>query len=264
MKKTFMLFLSPLLGIICTLFSWLMKTGIIILPIWLFRDLCVPILHFSIVSHYLKNGKSNNIKNILTIVLSVLLLMATIIIEFVLFSYNSRLVVPHIVFNIVWATFCGIVIIAHTTVHRCSANKTSFRIIIIVEAIIALSNNALLSYILSPLLASNFAVDGIEIVLLSASAIILSMYSYLLGHTMTKRYIIAKMLLWLFGILTSEFVALWLLGVPHTPPTENIIALFIWLITSLIVFTWCILGSAKHYIHRIILKVWPIISNTKN
>lgn len=246
MKKYSLLFLSPLLVVICTLLLWLISSGVLILPIWLIKDLFIPILHFLIISHYIKRNIFPR-KGI--IVLSVILLIVTAIIGSVLFEsvwLNSRLVVPHIVFKIIWMVLCGIFIVGHVAILRRCQGNICFKIIVICEAVAALTINALMSYLVSPVLASAFAIDAIQLILIPISFIILSAYSYLLGNTVIKHYSIAKLSVWLLGILMSEFVALWLLGTPHTPPTENGTVLFIWLAVSVIAFVFSIIGVAMY------------------
>lgn len=116
------------------------------------------------------------------------------------------------------------------------------KLVLILGALIALSVNALLTYFVAPLAAAR-AVDGAEVVLLAATALLLSVYSYVVGRLVTPRLRIAKLVLWLVGILGSEFVALWLIGTPRTLPTAHVTTLAIWLFTSLFIFAWCLLGQ---------------------
>ena len=50
LKKIVSLYISPLLVITCYLIIWIIDIGAIILPIWLFKELCIPIIHFSIIN----------------------------------------------------------------------------------------------------------------------------------------------------------------------------------------------------------------------
>ena len=56
MKKYFTLFLSPLLSVMCTAsFLWV-NNGAFVLLIMLFRDLCVPLIHFGIIGSFIKRS----------------------------------------------------------------------------------------------------------------------------------------------------------------------------------------------------------------
>ena len=183
------------------------------------------------------------------IAVSTLLLLASIIIDSVLFELvilKGRLAIPHLLFNAIWAMISGGLILGHTVIVRSNLNSILFRIILLIEAIISLSINALMTYYLSPIVATRFAIDGVELTLLPLSVIILSMFSYLLGYTISKRYIIIKLLLWAIGILVSTFIALWLLGVPRTLPTENSITMIIWIVASAVAFACCVIGWIRN------------------
>ena len=38
--------IAPIFTLVCSFALWMIGSGIIILPLWLFRDLCLPLLHF--------------------------------------------------------------------------------------------------------------------------------------------------------------------------------------------------------------------------
>ena len=139
MKKSFLLFISPILVLFCSLIMWLIGVGSVILPIWLFRDLCIPIIHFSIVSQFIKKYSFKNGK----IIFAILLYVVTIVVNIVmlgLLEKNGRLVLFFSVFNALWAIICGLVIIGHSMIVRTNISKTIIGGIVTVEALLALTS----------------------------------------------------------------------------------------------------------------------------
>ena len=241
----FSLFLAPIFSMICTFLLWAFGSEWIILPIWLFRDMCIPLIHFCILRRFITKNK---IQKKSTIWGAVLLLLATIIVDSVILDFillKGRLALFHSVFRLIWTGVCGILVLGHRFVLRFYRNTLGQRITVIAGSFIVLLFNAFFTYGIGPALAKKFAIDGVEILLMPLSLIILSSYSYLLGHILTKRFILVKLFSWLLGIVASEFMVFYLLGVPHTPPTSDGFITFLWLAISVIPFLFCLLGMMK-------------------
>ena len=241
----FSLFLAPIFSMICTFLLWAFGSEWIILPIWLFRDMCIPLIHFCILRRFITKNK---IQKKSTIWGAVLLLLATIIVDSVILDFillKGRLALFHSVFRLIWTGVCGILVLGHIFVLRFYRNTLGQRITVIAGSFIVLLFNAFFTYGIGPALAKKFAIDGVEILLMPLSLIILSSYSYLLGHILTKRFILVKLFSWLLGIVASEFMVFYLLGVPHTPPTSDGFITFLWLAISVIPFLFCLLGMMK-------------------
>lgn len=244
-------FIAPIFSIICTFSLWLINSGSVILPIWLFRDLCIPILHFCILRHFINKNKIQKLRSILMVVI---ILLATVAIDSFVLEYlilEGRLSIPHTIFRLVWAVLCALFVLGHTLIERFYRNNIRWYITIAAIGIIALCVNAFLTYLLAPTLATKYGIDSIELLLMPPSIIILSVYSHLLGRIMTKRFIFVKLTGWLLGILSSEFVALWLLGTPRTLPTEDKVTTIIWVVVSAFIFVWCLIGALRtHFENR--------------
>lgn len=241
MKRSFLLFISPILVLFCSLIMWLIGVGSAILPIWLFRDLCIPIIHFSIVSQFIKKYSSKNGK----IIFAILLYVVTIVVNMVmlgLLKKNGGQILFFSAFNALWAIICGLVIIGHSMIVRTNISKTIIGGIVTVEALLALASNAMLTWILSPILAASFAIDDVELLILPLSAIILCLFSYLLGITLTQHHIGWKLFAWLIGVTMSVFVSLWLIGSPHILPYTDSTLTTIWVVVSIIIFACSFIG----------------------
>ncbi|MGM9596575.1 MAG: hypothetical protein ACI3XO_02050 [Eubacteriales bacterium] len=244
-------FIAPIFSVVCTFLMWLIDSGSIILPLWLIRDLCIPILHFCILKHCIKKNK---IQKKSTIWLVIAFLLVTVAADSFVLEYlilKGRLAIPHIIFRLIWAILCGLFVLGHTLVERFYHNNIRCNIIVAVGSTIALSINAFMTYLLAPTLATKYGIDSIELLLMPPSIIILSVYSHLLGRIMTKRFIFVKLTGWVLGILSSEFVALWLLGTPRTLPTEDKVTTIIWVVVSAFIFVWCLIGALRtHFENR--------------
>ena len=241
-------FIAPIFSVVCTFLMWLIDSGSIILPLWLIRDLCIPILHFCILKRCIKKNK---IQKKSTIWLLIALLLITVAADSFVLEYlilKGRLAVPHIIFRVIWAILCGLFVLGHTFIERFYRNNIKSNLIIAGVSTVALCVNAFMTYLLSPTLATKYAIDGIELVLMPLSIIILSVVSHLLGRIMTKKFILVKLLGWMFGILASEFITLWLLGTPRILPTEDSVTTVIWVIVSVFVFIWCLIGVLRTYL----------------
>lgn len=244
MKKSFLLFISPILVLFCSLIMWLIGVGAAILPIWLFRDLCIPIIHFSIVSQFIKKYSFKNGR----IIFSILLYVVTIAVNIVmlgLLEKNGGQILFFSAFNALWAIICGLVIIGHSMIVRTNISKTIIGGIVTVEALLALASNAMLTWILSPILAASFAIDDVELLILPLSAIIFCLFSYLLGTTLTQRHIVWKLFAWFIGVTASVFVSLSLLGDVHILPYTDAALTTIWIIASIIIFACSFIGVTQ-------------------
>ena len=244
-------FIAPVFSVVCTFLMWLIDSGSIILPLWLIRDLCIPILHFCILKRCIKKNK---IQKKSTIGLVIALLLVTVAADSFVLEYlilKGRLAIPHIIFRLIWAILCGLFILGHTLVERFYRNNIRCNIMVAVGSTIALCINAFMTYLLAPTLATKYAIDGIELLLMPLSIIILSVYSHLLGRIMTRRFMFVKLTGWLLGIIASEFVTLWLLGTPRILPTEDKVTTIIWIVVSAFVFIWCLIGVLKTHLEDI-------------
>ena len=243
-------FVAPVFSVVCTFLIWLIDSGSIILPLWLIRDLCIPILHFCILKRCIKKNK---IQKKSTIWLVIAFLLVTVAADSFVLEYlilKGRLAIPHIIFRLIWAILCGLFILGHTLVERFYRNNIRCNIMVAVGSTIALCINAFMTYLLAPTLATKYAIDGIELLLMPLSIIILSVCSHLLGRIMTKRFMFIKLTGWLVGVLASEFVTLWLLGTPRILPTEDKITTIIWIVVSAFVFIWCLIGVLRTYLEN--------------
>lgn len=241
MKKFFLLCISSLLVILSSLIIWLIGMEGIILPIWLFRDLCIPIVHFSMVSYFIKKNYFKNGR----IIFAVLLYFVTIVANIVILGSVEkigRLILFYSIFDVLWSTICGLVIIGYSSINRAKISRTIAGGIVTAGALAALTVNALLTWILSPVLGATFAIDDVEILLLPLSVTLLSLFSYLLGTTLTKQNIVLKLLAWFLGVLASVFVSLWLIGSPHILPLADYTLTIIWIAVSLIIFVCSFVG----------------------
>jgi hypothetical protein len=246
----FSFFIAPIFSMVCTFLLWSIGSCWLILPIWLFRDLCIPLIHFFILRRLIVKNK---IQKKSTILGAVLLLLATIIADSIILDFillKGRNALFHLIFRLIWTVVCGILVMGHIFVLRFYRNTRGQKIAMIVSSMIVLLINAFFVHEIGPELARKFAIDGVEILLMPLSFIILSSFSYLLGHILTKRFILIKLFSWLLGIVASEFMVFYLLGVPHTPPTADGFVAFLWLVFSAIPFLFCLLGMLKAHRHR--------------
>ena len=239
-------FVAPVFSVVCTFLMWLIDSGSVILPLWLIRDLCIPILHFCILNRCIKKNK---IQKKSTIWLVIALLLVTVAADSFVLEYlilNGRLAVPHIIFRVIWAILCGLFVLGHTLAERFYQNNIRSNLVIAGVSMFALCINAFMTYTMSSMLATKYAIDGIELLLMPLSIIILSVYSHLLGRIMTRRFMFVKLTGWLLGIMASEFLTLWLLGTPRILPTEDKVTTVIWIVVSAFVFIWCLIGVLKN------------------
>ena len=246
----FAFFLAPLFSLICTLLMWTVPGGGMFLFIWLFRDMCIPLIHFCIIRRQIRKSRIQKKSSLL---LAVSLIFAAVIADTVLMNVilmQGRLALFHTVFRLIWTAICGLLVLGHTVVLRFYRGTPLQKLTVSVGALIALTVNAFLLYTVGPPLATKFAIDGVEILLWPLAIIILSAYSYLLGQILTRPYIAVKLAAWFVGIAASEFMVFYLLGTPHAPPTSDGFMTLLWLAVSAIPFLFCLLGMLKAHLRR--------------
>jgi len=232
MKKYFTLFLSPLLSVMCTAsFLWV-NNGAFVLLIMLFRDLCVPLIHFGIIGSFIKRS---DVKK------SVSALAALSLLPIVIF--NGLMFEALFTLNIVWFFVCAVIMLGITATSRADRNSILFKVMLWISALVALGVNALITYFLSSIPAVQNAGDGIEIILLLASALLLSAYSYFLGVSLTEDKRAVKLAIWFMGIAASVYVSICLLGTPvDWTITPSVLKLCT--VISVIIFAFSLVGPA--------------------
>lgn len=241
MKRISMLFLIPILTVVCTVLMIVKGTGILVLLLWLLGALCVSILHAFAVGKYLRREKGGKGTKRIVAASAVALMLAGTAFHAVAID-NDKTMSMYLAIGLGQTVLCYALILPHMLISAEKKTGALYKTVLAAEGIVTLAFNATLTYFLAPM----FSVDAIEFVLLPTSALVLCIFSCFLGRSLSTRYITAKLLLWLAGILCSEYVALWLLGVPHTPPTQNTTTLTIWLIVSAVVFAFALLGALPH------------------
>lgn len=238
MKRISMLFLIPLLTVVCTLLMFVKDTGVLVLLLWLLGALCVPILHSLAVGAYLGRGEGGKGTQRIVAAGAVALMLAGAAFHAIAVS-NEKTMPLYLALGLGWTALCYALILPHMLISAEKKTGALYKAVLVVEGIALLAVNATLTYFLTPM----FLIDAVELVLLPASALVLCIFSCFLGRSLSTRYVAAKLLLWLAGILCSEYVALWLLGVPHTPPTQNTVTMAIWLVISAVIFACGLLGA---------------------
>lgn len=107
-------------------------------------------------------------------------------------------------------------------------------------AVLMLLLNAFGTYFVSSFLMQT--ADGIELWLLPAFALLLSVFSYFWGYRMKQKYAKIKLFLWFFSVFSSVFVSLYLLGTPRTLPVYDVVSAVILIISSLVIFAFSAVG----------------------
>lgn len=117
--------------------------------------------------------------------------------------------------------------------------------VILAEGIVALVLHALLSDTLGSELAKNYSVDdGIFFGIWIKTAILLALVSFFLGRVMLKKLLTVKLVSWFVCISAAAFVNHWLDGSPKTPHTSHPTSLVIWILESMTIFAFCLVGVA--------------------
>ncbi len=217
------------------------NSGLLVVPIWLFRDFAVPVIHFILISHLSKN----KVVSYKIIVLSCMLLIVATLANSILVElliYHGSMVVSYGTLRIIWILICGILILSHTVFYRRVKNKKLASMILFVEMVFVLVINATARYLVISFfsIVLKYYINDIEkIIAFFVTSVMLSLYSYLLGNTMKKENSEGKLGVWLIGIMISIFIEMTFWGYI---PVKNILFGFVWLIISIIVFLAGVLG----------------------
>ena len=244
MKNFRYLLYAPLLAIVCTVLALLKKTGILVLLLMLFRDLCLPILHFVLTVRY---ADRSDIRKTPAFGISLAVLWASVLLYSVgldAMLLHARSFFPFLAFRVGWSFLCAVLLWGNALLLSANPDSIPAKLILSSEAVLVLCVNAILTHTLSPFFAARYAFDGIEIVFLSVSFLLLCVFSCVLGSRI-KKHRIPVLCLWTLGILSSAFIALWLLGTPHTPPTADPVSCGIWLLSSAAVLLCFVFGKKK-------------------
>ncbi len=195
--------------------------------VWLIRFLSnwiMPIFYFFIIDYYF--AKKIIKKRRIVIVLFFLLISTTIINTLLIeqFTYKSRLALLYGILRIIWIILCGIFIISHSIFYQKYNDKPISKKILFIESIVILAVNVFSRYFAMPIV-NRYSIDGEEIAIMLISLIVLLMYSYLLGRTITKDKYIFKLCIW----NVSVFIAVFIEGAIHLEllKIEKISGLFI-------------------------------------
>jgi hypothetical protein len=78
--------------------------------------------------------------------------------------------------------------------------------------------------------------EGYDFLLYLRALHMIVLFSCIFGRILTKRFVIAKLVLWLVGITASMFVFMYFMGTPYTIPTSNPNNQALWIISSIIPF----------------------------
>lgn len=241
MKRILPFFCSTLLFLTASLLMLSIRSGIVIVLLFLLRFLA-PVVHFGIIGHDMKQNPRRKSVTVAAVISTVLLLSSVVLLNLAAKSVISgfRLLVPYTAGELIWVLLCGAVILGNIAV----SHKRLSGILIVIEAVIALAINAVMTFFLSSAL-SPLAIDAVEVLLIPLSTIILSLISFFIGRAMTPDRIKLKLSAWFFGIMTSVFVSLWLLQKPLTTPVITPVYAVIWLALTFVPFGAALLGRVR-------------------
>lgn len=240
MKKHSLLFLTPLLGLARFLVLLTPPDGVAAVIIWLGGAMVLPVLHFALVSRYLRGGRSSWLLTAVSIVTLVAMSVLTAL------TMSGRLTAFWFLAEMAWTALCGVVVLTHTVVGARFGGTTPYRIAVALEAVAALAVCALLTETLGSRLAVAYGIDGIELLLWPLCWLLLALYSCLLGRSMTGKLALPAQLLWLCGVAASVFVALYLEGSPRTLPTANVITTVIWIAATAVIFVPGVVAARRN------------------
>lgn len=239
MKKYLLLFLTPLLGLIRPL--WLLiPDDVAAANILLGGAMVLPVLHFALVSRYLRGGEDSRRRSAILTAVSIVALVAMSVLTA---SMSGGLTAFWFLAEMAWTALCGVVVLTHTVVGARFGGTTPYRIAVALEAVAVLAVCALLTETLGSRLAVEYHIDGIELLLWPLCWLLLALYSGLLGRTMTGRLAIPAQLGWLCGVAASVFVALYLEGSPRTLPTANVATTGIWIAATAVIIAPCVIAA---------------------
>ena len=208
---------------------------------WIYSALVVPIFHFCIVATLCKKCEDNRKHNLYYLYSLLVLFSAIILRECLWHIFLDRSMDNNFIFyyRLVWTAVCGLSFWGASTISKIK-NKELNELFFSIVALIILIVNSFTTYLLTPIFESRLY--GVELILMPTTIMLLCVFSYYLGQGLTKQNIIAKLFVWLIGILASEFITLYLLGTPHTPPTSHINSIILWVKVTSIVFCFCVIG----------------------
>lgn len=242
MKKTIYLFLPALLSIICTVSMLLVRDGTVVISILAFRDLCIPFIHFAVVMKDLLREKKY-LRYIIPIVSSCFMLAVTIF-----NGYMFKWLLP---LNFTWFVLSFALVSIGSMLKRLKHNSSVSRISYLAIAIIALTANALTTYLLSPIMYAWLNVDAIELIVMGVCVFVVAVYSYFLASNLTLKHLPINLVIWFVGVIISNFFALFLLGNPPEIPLKNTTTLIIWGELSLIEIISALAGLAIRYCKQV-------------
>ena len=208
---------------------------------WLYSALVVPIFHFCIVAVLCKNCEDNRKYNLFFLFSLLVLFGATILRECMWHLFLERSSDNDFVFyfKLVWIALCGLSFWGLSTISKVKNNKLN-KLFFPIASLIILMVNSFTTYLLTPIFGNRLY--GVELIFMPTTIMLLCVFSYYLGKGLTKQNITIKLFVWLIGILASEFITLYLLGTPHTPPTSHINSIILWVMVTSIVFCFCVIG----------------------
>lgn len=233
MKKYLLLFLTPLLGLACLLALLLMPDGVAAVAILLGDAMVLPVMHFALVGRYLRGGEDSKRRSAALTAVSIAALVAMSVLTALV---SKGLTAFWFLAEMAWTALCGVVILTHTVVGERYGHTTAFKIAVALEAVAVLAVCALLTETLGSRLAVEYSIDGIELLFWPLCWLLLALYSYILGRTITGKSALPTQLVWLCGVAASVFTALYLEGSPRTLPTAHVLTTVIWIVATAVIF----------------------------
>ncbi len=236
----FLLFICSYLELLCSTLIYSIGTGFIILPVYLFKLLCLPLIHFAIIGNFIK--KQTFKKN--TILFSVILFLVTIVLNDCLLSLlaqNKNGFLLLLCFDVIWAIMSGLLIVGNSLILKSNKSRLFINAVITIEAIVALAGNILVNFFITPVIKS-FDIDAPEVIIWPLCAIMLCVVSYFLGKDFSANHRVFKLIIWFIGVAASVFVVLWLSGTPHEIPIMHPVTTAAWIIPTVIAFLCAVTG----------------------
>ena len=232
------MFLSSFLLTAGTFVYWRIFHGIILLIIWLFNTLCIPMIHFGILSRYLQKKQIG----LITTILSTLLYVCTIIFNQIwpvwLLELSGKTTMFQIAYSIVWAMLCGAVILLN--IHALSSSREASKMFWSLQASLAPAINAFGTFCGGFLVRKYY--DDFEAILMITCAIFLAMVSYFFGRKYSgeKSRSLARMALWFGTVLISFCISCSLAFSPLV--FMDAFGIILLLLSTVLVFVWYPIG----------------------
>ena len=243
MKIIAAVFLPVLLNIIdyCVYLNF---DGMIFFVSFIFNLIGIPIIFFWMVNFLIKRkNASRTLKSTLLSISSAIMLGMEISMTFIVWG-DGRTFPVIVAHKFVWWLFCGISTLMNVMYRSDRGRSNILKNAILAFSVLGLIFNSLLEYILDLFNVAKYSIDGWEVVALITSASALSICSFLIGKTVSEPRKNVKLAAWFVAIAASDFVKWWLLDTPHTQPTVRMSSTLIWLLTSVVIFVWSLLGMA--------------------